>query len=51
MGFGVHGPHDFRAVGILNHVVPEENPVADAGTTNTDGEVALAGKTKFGRVR
>jgi hypothetical protein len=28
MGFGVQGPHDFRAVGILNHVGPEENPAA-----------------------
>ena len=37
LDFGVHGPHDYRAVGFLNHVGPEENPAARCRVTNSTG--------------
>ena len=40
MDFGAHGPHDFRAVGILNHVGPEENPAARCHMNNSIGQQA-----------
>jgi hypothetical protein len=40
MDFGAHGPHDFRAVVILDHVGPEQNPAARCHMNNSIGQQA-----------